>query len=67
MVDRLDAAFSKLAGPGGRLFADPHPAPDEASFQVNNTSGAYYRSPYYVLHRNDLEPVPSAAHGAAAG
>ena len=59
MVDRLDAAFSKLAGPGGRLFADPHPAPDEASFQVNNTSAAYYRSPYYVLHRNDLEPVPA--------
>jgi hypothetical protein len=45
-------------GAGGRLFADPQPAPDEASFQVDNTSAAYYKSPYYTLHKNDLQPVP---------
>lgn len=42
----LDAAFLKLNPPPGRLFADPHPAPDETSFQVDNTSAAYYDSPY---------------------
>jgi hypothetical protein len=54
----LDAAFKQLAVPGGRLFADPHPAPDETSFQVDNTSAAYYNSPYYLLHKDDLQPVP---------
>jgi hypothetical protein len=54
----LDAAFRKLSGVGGRLFADPHPAADATSFQVDNTSAAYYQSPYYRLHRNDLQPVP---------
>jgi Calcineurin-like phosphoesterase len=55
----LDAAFLKLTGPNGRLFADPAPGPDETSFQVDNTSEAYYNSPYYVLHQNDLQPVPA--------
>jgi hypothetical protein len=54
----LDRAFLKLNPPTGRLFADPHPAPDETSFMVDNTSAAYYDSPYYKLHRNDLQPVP---------
>jgi Calcineurin-like phosphoesterase len=54
----LDAAFMKIEGPRGRLFADPHPAPDETSFQVDNTSAAYYDSPYYKLHKDDLQPVP---------
>ena len=25
---------------------------------VDNTSSAYYQSPYYTLHKNDLQPVP---------
>jgi hypothetical protein len=54
----LDAAFRKLAGAGGRLFGDPQPSPDETSFMVDNTSAAYYNSPYYTLHKNDLQPVP---------
>ena len=54
----LDAAFRKLSGAGGRLFADPEPSPDEVSFQVDNTSAAYYESVYYKLHREDLQPVP---------
>jgi len=56
----LDAAYRKLAGAGGRLFADPEPAPDEVSFQVDNTSAAYYESTYYKLHRKDLQPIPEA-------
>jgi hypothetical protein len=54
----LDAAYRKLTGTGGRLFADPQPAPDEVSFQVDNTSAAYYDSVYYKLHKKDLQPVP---------
>ena len=54
----LDAAYRKLSGADGRLFADPQPAPDEISFQVDNTSAAYYDSAYYKLHREDLQPVP---------
>jgi hypothetical protein len=47
-----------LRGPGGRLFGDPAPSPDETSFQVDNTSADYYNSPYYSQHQNDLEAVP---------
>ena len=58
MAMALDAAFEKLAVPSKRLFADPRPAPDETSFQVDNTSAAYYESPYYKLHKDDLQPLP---------
>ena len=54
----LDVAFQKL-DVAGRLFAEPGPTPAEASFQVDNTSSAYYESPYYKLHKNDLQPVPA--------
>jgi hypothetical protein len=39
-----------LTGPGGRLFADPTPGPDEMSFQQNNVSAKYYSSAYYLAH-----------------
>ncbi len=41
-------------GPEGQLFADPHPGEDESAFQVDNTSDAYYKSPYYKAHENQL-------------
>jgi hypothetical protein len=47
-----------LIGDNGRLFADPKPGVDETSFQVDNTSIAYFNSPYYLLHKNQLQPVP---------
>ncbi len=37
----LDAAFRKLSGANGRLFADPQPSSDETSFQVDNTGGQH--------------------------
>jgi hypothetical protein len=49
---------SNLVGPGGRLFGEPSPGPDETAFQVDNTSDAYYNSPYYKQHENDVLPVP---------
>ncbi len=54
----MQREHAKLAGLGGRLFADPQPAPDETSFQVDNTSSQYYNSPYYLRHKDDLQPVP---------
>ncbi len=50
-----------LIGPGGRLFANPVPGADETSFQVDNTSAAYYSSPYYKLHQYQMQPVPEPA------
>ena len=50
---------SRMAGTGGRLFADPQPGPDETSFQVDNTSEQYYNSAYYRLHQSQLQPVPA--------
>jgi hypothetical protein len=50
-----------LLGQHGRLFADPSPTPDETSFQVDNTSAQYYTSPYYLLHKNQLQAVPAPA------
>ena len=55
----LDAAYWKVQVPDGRLFADPQPSPDETSFQVDNTSEAYYKSVYFERHKNDLQPVPA--------
>jgi hypothetical protein len=47
-----------LVGKDKRLFADPSPGPDETSFHVNNTSAAYYASPYYKKHKKDTQPIP---------
>jgi len=54
----LDPAYWKLQVPGGRLFADPQPDADETSFQVDNTSAAYYESVYFKRHRDALQPIP---------
>lgn len=45
-------------GQQGRLFGEPRPSPDEATFQVDNTSVQYYQSPYYLLHKDQLQAVP---------
>jgi calcineurin-like phosphoesterase family protein len=55
------AAPSGPVGGGGRLFADPVPGADETTFQVDNTSQAYYNSPYYKLHQDQLQPIPTPA------
>ena len=53
-----------LQGPAGQLFGDPAPSPDETAFQVDNTSTAYYNSPYYKQHQNDIEVVPMSPPAA---
>ena len=47
-----------IIGKDGRLFAEQQPGPDEIRFQVDNTSEAYYNSPYYKMHQNQLQLVP---------
>jgi len=48
----------RMTGPNGRLYADPKPSPDETSFRQDNNSAAYYNSPYYLLHKNQVQPIP---------
>ena len=50
---------ANVIGPGKRLFAEPTYMQDETSFQVDNTSDAYYKSPYYKQHRDDVLPIPT--------
>jgi hypothetical protein len=52
------ATSSKLIGPGGRLFAEVQPGSDETSFRLDNTSSQYYSSPYYKLHKAQVQPIP---------
>ena len=49
---------TNLIGPGGRLYADPAPGPDEVKFVQDNTSAAYYNSPYYLAHKSQVQPIP---------
>jgi len=47
------------SGTQGRLFANPTPGPDETSFQVDNSSGAYYESKEYEHHEKEVQPIPA--------
>jgi calcineurin-like phosphoesterase family protein len=51
--------ISNLLGAHSRLFAEPQPTADERAFQLDNTSARYSQSPYYLLHRRELQPVPA--------
>jgi hypothetical protein len=53
------APSSNLQGQNGRLFAEVKPTADETQFQLDNTSARYYDSPYYLLHKDLLQPVPA--------
>jgi len=54
---------AKMVGPHGQLYADPTPSPDEDAFQVDNTSDEYYNSPYYKLHKSQVQPIPPPRQG----
>lgn len=51
--------LKRMSGPGGRLYADPQPGPDEVQFREDNTSEAYYNSPYFLAHRNQVQKIPA--------
>jgi hypothetical protein len=59
MKNKSKQTFHNLVGNEGRLFANPNPGANETTFQVDNTSSAYYNSPYYKLHQFQLQPVPA--------
>ncbi len=48
-----------LIGKNGRLFSEQQAGADEVSFQVDNTSDAYYNSPYYQQHKDQVLPIPA--------
>ena len=54
----------RLVGPRGQLYADPQPAPGALTFQEDNTSADYYMSPYFLAHKNQVQPIP-VRHGSA--
>ena len=47
-----------MPNPPPRLFAEAHPGADPTSFQVKTDDAAYYDSPYYLAHRNEVRPIP---------
>lgn len=55
----------RLVGPNGRLFAEPMPSPDEQVFRQDNTSSQYYNSPYFLAHKNQVQPIPAPRRNAA--
>jgi hypothetical protein len=63
---KLPKTRAALVGPDTRLYADPTPSPDETSFQIDNTSAQYYNSPYYLAHKDQVQPVPAPQTGVAA-
>ena len=63
---KLPNMRTNLEGPGNRLYAEPKPSPDETSFQQDNVSEQYYNSPYYLAHKDQVQPIPPPLAGAAA-
>jgi Calcineurin-like phosphoesterase len=47
-----------LIGPGDRMYADPQPGANEVKFRQDNSSSAYYQSPYYTAHRSQVQRIP---------
>jgi len=41
-----------------QLFADPDPGPDEVSFHEPNVDARYYKTGYYFVHQNEIQPFP---------
>jgi len=52
------AMTKNMMGPQGQFYADPQPGPDEIKFREDNTSSAYYNSPYFLAHKNQVQPIP---------
>jgi hypothetical protein len=48
----------RLSGPGGRLYAEPQPSPDETGFRQDNNSANYYNSPYFLVHQKQVQAIP---------
>jgi hypothetical protein len=51
-------AIKRLMGPQGQLYAEPRPGPDEQGFRQDNSSSKYYKSVYYLAHKNQVQQIP---------
>ena len=49
---------NNMMGPQGQFYADPQPGPDEKKFREDNTSSAYYNSPYFLAHKTQVQHIP---------
>jgi hypothetical protein len=47
-----------ISGPSGQMYAEQKITPDETKFTRDNTSSAYYNSPYFVAHKNQVQAIP---------
>ena len=56
---RTRSGSSSNPGHQARLYAEVQPTADETQFQLDNTSDRYYKSAYYELHKDQLQPVPA--------
>src|SRR5439155_7192226 len=56
---RTRSGSSSNLGHQARLYAEVQPTADETQFQLDNTSDRYYKSAYYELHKDQLQPVPA--------
>ncbi len=52
-----------LTGPNGQMYAEQKITPDETKFTRDNTSSAYYSSPYFLAHKNQVQAIPSPRKG----
>jgi calcineurin-like phosphoesterase family protein len=57
------APNQNLQGPKGQLYAEQKHFPNETQFQRSNTSAAYYSSPYFLAHKNQVQPIPPLQNG----
>jgi hypothetical protein len=52
-----------MVGPTGQLYGELVPGKDETQFQQDNTSSQYYNSPYFTIHKNQIQPIPPPRAG----
>jgi hypothetical protein len=57
--------LKRLSGPGGRLYAEPQPGPDETTFRTDNNSAQYYKSAYFLAHQNAVQQIPAPTRAGA--
>jgi hypothetical protein len=55
-----------LQGPKGQLFAEQKFVADATRFQRSNTSATYYKSQYFLAHKNQVQPIPPRRQGLSS-
>ena len=58
--------LANLIGPNGQMYGELLPGVDETQFRVDNTSSAYYHSPYFLAHKDQVQRIPPHRPNAPA-